>query len=83
MGQVGRGEKDGDLFAAIVGQKPVFDQSADVIELGDLDEDRRHGGRTAGDELKVAEGSDKGGASAVRILPTLAGFKTERGEKAR
>ena len=38
------GEEGGDLFGAVVGEEPVFDEGVDVVELGDFDEE----GGTAG-----------------------------------
>ena len=53
----------------------------DLIEAGDLDEKRRRGGCTAGDQLEVCQGSEEGGAFARVVLPAPAGFETEGGEQ--
>ena len=83
MGQLGRGEENGDLFGAVAGEEPLFDEGVYVVELRDFDEDRGHGRGTAGDEFQVAEGSEKGGATAtLGILPALSLLKSESGKEA-
>ena len=67
------GRKDGgDLFCAVACEEPFFYESADVIELGDFNEDGRNGGWAASDELQVADGSEVRFATALGILPALA-----------
>ena len=76
------GEEGGDLFGAVVGEEPLFDEGVDVVELRDFDEEGGHGGGAAGDEFEVADGSEEGGATALGILPALALLEAEGGKEA-
>jgi len=82
VGQLGGGQDGGDLFGAVFGEEPLFDEGVDVVELRHFDEEGRHGRGTDGDELQVAEGGEKGGATALGILPALALLKSESGKEA-
>jgi hypothetical protein len=53
-----------------------------VVELGDFDENGRHGRGPAGDEFEVADGGEEGGATSLGILPALSLLKPESGEEA-
>ncbi len=72
MGQFGSGKEGGDLFGAVVGEKPLLYEGVDVIELRDLDEDGRDGGGAASDEFDVADGREEGSATALTVLPAFA-----------
>ena len=82
MGRLGGREESRDFFGAVVGQEPLFDERVYVVELRDFDEEGRHGRGAAGDEFQVAEGSEKGGATALGILPTLSLLKPKSGKEA-
>jgi len=82
VGELGGREEGGDFFGAVVEQEPLFDERVYVVELRDFDEERRDGGGPAGDEFQVAERSEKGGATALGILPALSLFKPESGKEA-
>jgi enoyl-CoA hydratase len=83
VGQLGCGQEGGDVFGAVAGEEPFFDEGVYVVELRDFDEDRRHGWGPAGDEFQVAEGSEKGGATTtLGILPALSLLKSESGKEA-
>ena len=59
-----------------------LDEGVDVVELRDFDEEGGDGGRAAGDELQVADGSEEGGAAALGILPAFALLKAKGGKEA-
>ena len=82
MGELGGREEGGDLFGAVVGEQPSFDEGVYVVKLRDFDEERRHGGGAAGDEFQISEGGEKGGATALGILPTLSLLKPKSGKEA-
>ena len=82
MGHLGRREEGGDIFGAMVGEEPLFDESVYVVELRDFDEEGWHGGGAAGDEFQISEGGEKGGATALSILPALSLLKSESGKEA-
>lgn len=58
-----------------------MDSSVNLVEVGGLDEEGGDGGRTACDELEVAEGGEKGCAAAIRVLPAFALLEAEGREK--
>ena len=76
------GRKDGrDIFASVACEEPLFDESADVVELGDFDEDGRHGGWAAGDELQIADGGEVRFTTALSVLPAFALLEAKGGKK--
>jgi hypothetical protein len=82
VGQLGGRQEGGDLFGAVVGEQPSFDEGVYVIKLRDFDQEGRHGGGAAGDEFEISEGGEKGGAATLGIVPTLSLLKPESGEQA-
>ncbi len=44
MGQFDGREESSDLFGAMSGEEPLFDQSVDVVKLGHFDENWGYGG---------------------------------------
>jgi hypothetical protein len=82
VGEFGAGKERGDLFGAVFGEEPLFQQCVDVVELRDFDKDRRNGGGAAGDEFNVADGGEEGSSTALSVLPAFALLEAKGGEEA-
>src|ERR1019366_824999 len=76
------GEQLGNLFGAVVGDHPLLDNRMNLVELGNLDEDRRGGWHATGNQLEVADGREEGRATSAAILPALAGLEAKRPKEA-
>src|ERR1035437_8247713 len=76
------GEQLGNLFGAVVGDHPLLDNRMNLVELGNLDEDRRCGWHATGNQLEVADGREEGRATSAAILPALAGLEATRPKEA-
>jgi hypothetical protein len=66
----------------VAGEQPSFDEGVYVVKLRYFDQEGRHGGRAASDEFEISEGSEKGGAATLGIVPTLSLLKPESGKEA-
>jgi enoyl-CoA hydratase len=82
VGELGSAQEGGDFLGAVVDQEPLFDEGVYVVELCDFDEEGWHGGGAAGDEFQVTDGSEKGGATSLGILPPPSLLKSESGKEA-
>ena len=63
-------------------EEPLLNESADVVELGDFDEDWRHGGWAASDKFQIADGGEVSFATALRVLPAFALLEAEARKEA-
>ncbi len=82
--ELGGRQECGNLFGAVVGEEPLFDEGVYVVELRDFDEEGWHGWGAAGDEFEIADGGEQGGATAgtLSVLPTFPLLETKGGKEA-
>jgi enoyl-CoA hydratase len=66
----------------MVDEEPFFDEGTYVVELRDFDEEGRHGWGSAGYKFQITDGSKKGSATTLGILPALSLLKPESGKEA-
>jgi hypothetical protein len=82
VGEFSRREEGGDLFGAVDGEQPFFDEGVYVVELRDFHEKGRYGRGPAGDEFQITERREKGGAATLGVLPALSLLESEGGKEA-